>query len=100
MPLNREVALIGRFRRESSVVAVGQRSVAWVNSRTAGLGWDRRFVFSSEEDFTWLGPDRRLCNAREFVEACRRPNAAWRTRRDVGDAARHGHERNEPSKNP
>ena len=64
-PLHRRAALVGRFERKDAVVDVGAEGVALINRGTIESAWQSRnaFVYSSGQDFAWLGEGGAIQNA-------------------------------------
>jgi hypothetical protein len=55
MPLNRRMALVGRFGGYGRVLLADRRTVAWVNTRT--IRWADRYVYSPRDELVYLRQD-------------------------------------------
>ncbi len=58
MPLNKQVALVGRFGGESKKYWAVKKVVAEINRRT--IMYAQRFIYSARKDFIWIKKDREI----------------------------------------
>jgi len=66
MPLNKEIALLGRFEGEHQILLAPKKAVAKLNTRTAMYA--QRFIYSPRKDFIWLNKDGEIKNAIDLIK--------------------------------
>jgi hypothetical protein len=72
-PLSRSTVLVGTFDSEEVIVEVGVKAVA--HSNTGAMGDASRFLYSSTDDFVWLGAGGQLLDwaaCFDFRQRCKR----------------------------
>lgn len=70
MPLNKYVALHGRFEGASSNILVSSEVVALINTFTCIYG--QRFIYSPKEEFIWLKKDNNIGKLDDFLKELKR----------------------------
>jgi len=72
MPLNKNIALLGRFEGKSQRLWVSRKQVATINRLLAIHA--QRFIYSSRKNFLWLNKDGNIGNIIDLKEELKRIN--------------------------
>lgn len=77
MPLTKNMAIVGRFKRYNQIVYASKNTLAAINSRS--LMYSERFVFSAYEDFIFITKNGYIGNKDKMQRICDRNDARLNT---------------------